>query len=413
MPPACVRAQRRDERCAKTDGGHWVRPHDRRSRPEVREIIGSETIGAVGKMTTWQKNRIQTPFGSGPVLVTGAAGFIGFHLTRALLNDGYPVIGVDNLNEYYDVNLKLSRLALLKERTGFSFVRGDIAEKEPLIALFRQHGFPLVLHMAAQAGVRYSIENPHAYTESNIQGFLNILEGCRLGGVRHLLYASSSSVYGANGCVPFSVHHNVDHPVSLYAATKKANELMAHSYSSLYGIPCSGLRLFTVYGPWGRPDMAIFSFTRAILEGRPIEVYREGRMHRDFTYIDDAVDMITRIMHCIPAANAGWDSHRADPATSAAPFRIYNLGNSRPVNLMDLVAILEKHLGRKAVIRWLPAQPGDMVDTCADMTDTEGQIGKIPRIALEDGLRRFVDWYRDYCGLEFPERDQRTASHGR
>lgn len=330
------------------------------------------------------------------LLVTGAAGFIGFHLAKRLLERGDRVVGFDNLNDYYDVTLKEARLAQLEGREGFSFVRGDLADREGMSRLFAEQGFDKVVNLAAQAGVRYSLVNPHAYIDSNISGFMNILEGCRHNGVEHLVYASSSSVYGANTLMPFSVHHNVDHPVSLYAATKKANELMAHTYASLYKLPCTGLRFFTVYGPWGRPDMALFLFTKAILEGRPIDVYNEGRMKRDFTFIDDIVEGVIRVTDLKPAPNPAWSGDAPDPGTSYAPYRIYNIGNNSPVELLRFIEALEEKLGRKAVRNLLPIQPGDVPATCADVDDLVRDAGFAPRTTIEEGIGRFVEWYRGY-----------------
>ena len=330
------------------------------------------------------------------ILVTGAAGFIGFHLARRLLQKGETVVGLDNLNPYYDVTLKEARLALLEKNGAFRFVRADVADRKAMAALFESERFDIVVHLAAQAGVRYSLENPHAYVESNLVGFMNVLEGCRHRDVRHLIFASSSSVYGANTRTPFSVHDNVDHPLSLYAATKKANELMAHTYASLYGLPCTGLRFFTVYGPWGRPDMALFLFTRAILEGRPIDVFNEGRMERDFTYIDDIVEGVARIMERIPAPDAAWNGAHPDPAISFAPYRLYNIGNNRPVALMDFIAILEGHLGREAKKNFLPMQAGDVPATFADVDDLMADTDFKPATPIEEGIGRFVAWYREY-----------------
>jgi UDP-glucuronate 4-epimerase len=330
------------------------------------------------------------------VLVTGAAGFIGFHLSRRLLEGGNEVVGVDNMTPYYDVTLKEARLSLLEASGAFRFIRSDIADRKAMAALFEAERFELVVNLAAQAGVRYSLENPHAYVESNLVGFMNVLEGCRHQHVRHLVFASSSSVYGANTRMPFSVHDNVDHPLSLYAATKKANELMAHTYASLYGLPCTGLRFFTVYGPWGRPDMALFLFTRAILEGRPIDVYNEGRMERDFTYIDDIVEGVTRIMERIPTPDAAWNDASPDPAISFAPYRLYNIGNNRPVKLMDFIATLEEHLGREAKKNFLPMQAGDVPATFADVDDLMADADFKPATPIEEGIRRFVAWYREY-----------------
>jgi UDP-glucuronate 4-epimerase len=330
------------------------------------------------------------------ILVTGAAGFIGFHLSRRLLERGNEVVGVDNMNPYYDVTLKEARLLLLEKNGAFRFIRADIADRKAMAALFEEERFDIVVNLAAQAGVRYSLENPYAYVESNIAGFMNVLEGCRHQHVRHLVFASSSSVYGANTRMPFSVHDNVDHPLSLYAATKKANELMAHTYASLYGLPCTGLRFFTVYGPWGRPDMALFLFTRAILEGRPIDVFNEGQMERDFTYIDDIVEGVARIMERIPVPDAAWNGASPDPAISFAPYRLYNIGNNQPVALMDFIAILEGHLGREAKKNFLPMQAGDVPATFADVDDLMADADFKPATPIEEGIRRFVAWYREY-----------------
>ena len=336
------------------------------------------------------------------ILVTGAAGFIGFHLSRRLLAEGKEIVGLDNLNPYYDVTLKQSRLKILEgvgtdlKSVPFSFVRADLADRKAMEALFAENRFEIVVNLAAQAGVRYSLENPQAYVESNLVGFMNILEGCRHHGVKHLVFASSSSVYGANTRMPFSVHDNVDHPLSLYAATKKANELMAHAYASLYKLPCTGLRFFTVYGPWGRPDMALFLFTRAILEGRPIDVFNEGRMKRDFTYIDDIVEGLVRILEKIPAPNPAWRGDAPDPSSSFAPYRLYNIGNNRPVALMEFIETLEEQLGRKAIRNFLPMQAGDMPATCADVDDLMAAVGFRPATPIAEGIRRFVAWYREY-----------------
>ncbi|HOF05641.1 MAG TPA: NAD-dependent epimerase [Syntrophales bacterium] len=330
------------------------------------------------------------------ILVTGAAGFIGFHLAKRLLAAGRTVVGVDNLNPYYDVRLKEDRLRILAEDGAFRFSRLDIADRDALASLFAREQPRIVVHLAAQAGVRYSLINPYAYLDSNLAGFLNILEGCRHHGVSHLVYASSSSVYGGNTRLPFSVHHNVDHPVSLYAATKKANELMAHAYAALYRLPCTGLRFFTVYGPWGRPDMALFLFTRAILAGEPIDVYNEGRMERDFTYIDDIVEGVLRVMEQPPAPDPAWDGEHPDPAASFAPYRLYNIGNHQPVPLLDFIAALEKSLGKKARMRLLPLQPGDVPATCADVEDLAAAVGFSPATPVATGIERFVDWYRKY-----------------
>ncbi len=329
-------------------------------------------------------------------LVTGAAGFIGFHVARRLLDRGDQVVGLDNVNDYYDVGLKRDRLRQLKEQEGFSFVELDVADRQTLPELFQQQQFETVIHLAAQAGVRYSLENPHVYVDSNLVGFVNILEACRHHRVRHLTYASSSSVYGANTTMPFSIHHNVDHPLSLYAATKKANELLAHTYSHLYGLPTTGLRFFTVYGPWGRPDMALFKFTRAILRDEPIDVYNHGQMQRDFTYIDDIAQGVIHVADRVPAGNPQWSGARPDPGTSQSPYRIYNIGNHQPVELMNLIAALEDCLGRKAEKRFLPMQPGDVPATFADVDDLVQDVGFRPATPIEDGIREFVNWYRGY-----------------
>jgi UDP-glucuronate 4-epimerase len=330
------------------------------------------------------------------ILVTGAAGFIGFHVSLRLLARGDDVIGLDNLNAYYDVRLKQARLDQLKGQKRFTFRQIDLSDREALQQMFADDHPRRIVHLAAQAGVRYSLTNPHAYVDSNLAGFMNILEGCRHNAVEHLVFASSSSVYGANTQMPFSVHQNVDHPVSLYAATKKANELMAHSYAHLYNLPCTGLRFFTVYGPWGRPDMAIFLFTRAILEGRPIDVFNNGRMRRDFTYIDDIVEGVVRTLDRTAAANPEWSGDRPDPATSRAPYRLYNIGNNQPVELMHLIETLEKALGKAAVKNRLPMQPGDIPATCADVDALSRDVGFKPATPIETGVRKFVDWYREF-----------------
>ena len=335
-----------------------------------------------------------------PVLVTGAAGFIGFHLSRRLLDEGRAVIGLDNLNDYYDVTLKEARLRQLRERDGFEFVRLDLSNRLGMESLFSANSFSCVVNLAAQAGVRYSIENPHSYIDSNLVGFTNILEGCRHREVPHLVYASSSSVYGANTAMPFSVHNNVDHPLSLYAASKKANELMAHTYSHLYGLPTTGLRFFTVYGPWGRPDMALFKFTRSILAGEPIDVFNYGKHRRDFTYIDDIVEGVVRVMANVPRPDGEWDSADPDPGTSSAPWRVYNIGNNKPVELMRYIEVIEECLGRAAEKNLLPLQPGDVPDTYADVTALVEDVGYHPDTPIEVGIKNFIDWYRDYFEVE-------------
>jgi UDP-glucuronate 4-epimerase len=333
------------------------------------------------------------------ILVTGAAGFIGYHTSERLLARGDEVVGFDNVNDYYDPTLKESRIARLAKHPGFRLVRGELGDRPVLDALFANERFDRVIHLAAQAGVRYSLTNPHAYIDSNLVGFLHILEGCRHNGVQHLTYASSSSVYGANTAMPFSVHQNVDHPVSLYAATKKANELMAHTYSHLYGLPTTGLRFFTVYGPWGRPDMAMFLFTKAILAGKPIDVFNHGRMQRDFTYIDDIVEGVIRTSDHTAAPDPEWDSDKPDPATSKAPYRIYNIGNNNPVELMYLIETLERSLGRTAEKRMLDIQPGDVPATYADVDALVQDVGFAPKTPIETGVRNFVAWYREYYAI--------------
>ncbi len=334
-------------------------------------------------------------------LVTGAAGFIGYHLSKRLLAQGIKVTGVDNLNPYYDVTLKKARLAQLEAFEAFSFHQAELADKSAMDAIFEKAkfektGFDVVVNLAAQAGVRYSLTNPHAYVESNLVGFVNILECCRHHQVKHLVFASSSSVYGANTNMPFSVHHNVDHPVSLYAATKKSNELMAHTYSHLYDLPCTGLRFFTVYGPWGRPDMALFLFTKAIMEGRPIKVFNEGKMQRDFTYIDDIVEGVVRVMASIPEPNPAWSGDRPDPGTSYKRYRIYNIGNNHPVTLTHFIETIEKKLGKKAIKELLPLQPGDVPATYADVDALVADVGFKPETSIEDGVEKFVTWYKSY-----------------
>ncbi len=349
------------------------------------------------------------------VLLTGSAGFIGFHCARRLLAEGHPVIAVDIVNEYYDVELKYARLRQLGfseadterlrrepgarlEKDNLVFYKADLRDREKIDEIFSHEKPQLVVHLAAQAGVRYSLQNPWAYMDSNILGFMSILENCRRQKVRHLVYASSSSVYGSNRTQPFSVRHNVDHPLSLYAASKKANELMAHSYAHLFGIPSTGLRFFTVYGPWGRPDMALFIFTDKIMRGEAIEVYNNGNMERDFTYIDDIVEGVWRVLNKIPAGDADWDGIRSDPSTSAAPYRLFNIGNNRPVGLLHFIALIEKELGRKAEKVLLPLQPGDVVSTCADISDLQRTVGYDPATDIETGIARFCAWYRDYYG---------------
>ncbi len=329
-------------------------------------------------------------------LVTGAAGFIGFHVAKRLLAAGATVVGLDSMSDYYDVQLKSNRLKQLESEAGFRFVKCDLADRPAIEQLFKSNQFDRVIHLAAQAGVRYSLENPHVYIESNLVGTCHILEGCRASKVPHLVYASSSSVYGSNTRMPFSVHDNVDHPVSLYAATKKANELMAHTYSHLFRIPTTGLRFFTVYGPWGRPDMALFLFTKAILAGEPIDVFNFGKMRRDFTYIDDIVEGILRVTENIPTPNPDWTGDHPDPATSAAPYKIYNIGNNNPVELLGMIEALENALGKKAERRLKPMQPGDVPATYADVDDLIKDVGFKPETPIEVGIEKFVDWYRAY-----------------
>lgn len=333
------------------------------------------------------------------VLVTGAAGFIGFHVCQKLLSRGDRIIGLDNLNDYYDVILKKNRLAQLQQNSDFSFHQLDLADREGMALLLTQHQFDGVIHLAAQAGVRYSIKNPYAYVDSNLVGFINILEGCRHSGVKHLVFASSSSVYGTNTKIPFAVQDNVDHPISLYAASKKANELMAHTYSYLYGLPTTGLRFFTVYGPWGRPDMALFLFTKAILAGQPIDVFNYGKMKRDFTYIDDIAEGVVRVLDRIPQPNSLWSGNIPDPSSSKAPYKIYNIGNNQPVELMHFIEVLENCLGIKAQKNMLPLQPGDVPVTYADVDDLVRDVGFRPNTPIEDGIKRFVSWYRAYYNV--------------
>jgi UDP-glucuronate 4-epimerase len=329
------------------------------------------------------------------ILVTGAAGFIGFHVTKKLLEKGHKVVGLDNLNDYYDVQLKYDRLKNI-EHPNFCFIKADLKDRDKIRELFKDYQPEVVINLAAQAGVRYSLENPYVYVDSNIAGFLNILEESKRNHIKHLIYASSSSVYGANTKLPFSVHDNVDHPVSLYAATKKANELMAHTYSHLYGLPTTGLRFFTVYGPWGRPDMALFIFTKAILEGKPIELFNNGIMKRDFTYIDDIVEAITRLIDTVPSGNKQWDGNTPDPGTSYAPYKIYNIGNQNPVNLMDFVTAIENKIGKKAIKKLVPMQMGDVPATFADTDDIYEAIRFKPSTSIEEGVSHFIDWYRRY-----------------
>jgi len=330
------------------------------------------------------------------VMVTGSAGFIGFHLCRKLLDNNIAVVGLDNLNPYYDPELKKARLAQLTPNPLYSHVSLDLSDRAGMAELFAGHGFDAVVNLAAQAGVRYSLINPHSYVDTNIVGFVNLLEGCRYSGVKHFVFASSSSVYGVNTKMPFSVHHNVDHPVSLYAASKKSNELMAHTYAHLFGLPVTGLRFFTVYGPWGRPDMAYFLFTKAILEDRPIDVFNHGKMVRDFTYIDDIVEGVYRVIHRRPEPNMAWDSNNPDPATSKGPYRIYNIGNNQKVDLMHFIEVLEECLGKKAEKNFLPMQPGDVPATYANIDDLMRDVGFKPNTPIEEGIKHFVAWYRKY-----------------
>ena len=330
------------------------------------------------------------------ILVTGAAGFIGFHLTQNLLARGDEVVGLDNLNDYYRVQLKQDRLSQLAGHENFQFIEMDLADRKRMPGVFKSEQFDVVVNLAAQAGVRYSLENPHAYIDANVVGFTNVLEGCRHNGVKHLVYASSSSVYGGNTTMPFSIHHNVDHPISLYAATKKANELMSHTYSHLYGLATTGLRFFTVYGPWGRPDMALFLFTEAIVAGKPINVFNNGKMRRDFTYVADIVEGITRVADNTAAANSDWSSATPDPATSASPYRVYNIGNNQPVELMYLIEVLEDCLGMKAEKNFMEMQPGDVPATFADVDDLIRDVDFKPATPIETGVANFVEWYREY-----------------
>jgi UDP-glucuronate 4-epimerase len=333
------------------------------------------------------------------VLVTGAAGFIGFHVAQRLLSQGREVVGLDIVNDYYDPKLKQARLDILKRHPNFSFVKLDLADRARMKKLFADKRFPVVIHLAAQAGVRYSLENPHAYVDANLEGFINVLEGCRHNGCKHLLFASSSSVYGANTKLPFSVQDNVDHPVSLYAASKKANELMAHAYSHLYRIPSTGLRFFTVYGPWGRPDMAMFIFAKAILDGTPIKLFNHGKMRRDFTFVEDVSETVARLIDRPPQGNPNWSGDKPDPSSSAAPWKIYNIGNNNPEDLMHVVSLLEKEFGRTVTKEMLPMQPGDVPATYADIEDLARDIGFRPSTTIEEGIARFAKWYRDYHNL--------------
>lgn len=332
-------------------------------------------------------------------LITGAAGFIGMHTSLRLLERGDNVIGLDNLNDYYDVTLKQARLARLQAHANFSFHKLDVVDRDGVAALFEAQKPQRVIHLAAQAGVRYSITNPHAYIDSNVQGFTNVLEGCRHNGIEHLVYASSSSVYGGNTAMPFSEHHNVDHPVSLYAATKKANELMAHTYSHLFNLPTTGLRFFTVYGPWGRPDMALFLFANAMLSGKPIDVFNNGNMVRDFTYIDDIVEGLIRVADKTATPNPSFEAAKPDPATSSAPYRVFNIGNNQPTKLMDYIGALEAAMGIDAQKNYLPMQPGDVPATAANTDELNAWVGFKPNTAVADGVRRFADWYRSYYSV--------------
>ena len=333
------------------------------------------------------------------ILVTGAAGFIGFHVTQRLLAAGHQIVGIDNLNDYYDVGLKQSRLDLIAQHPSFRFIKMELADRAAMASLFEQHAFQRVIHLGAQAGVRYSIDNPHAYADANLIGHLNILEGCRHHKIEHLLYASSSSVYGLNRKMPFSTDDSVDHPVSLYAATKKANELMSHTYSHLYNLPTTGLRFFTVYGPWGRPDMALFKFTRAMIAGDAIDVYNRGEMKRDFTYIDDIAEAIVRLQDVIPQRDESWTVETGSPATSSAPYRVYNIGNSQPTSLIKYIEAIEKALGVTAKKNLLPMQPGDVLETSADTEALYQAIGFTPQTGVEEGVARFVSWYREFYNV--------------
>jgi len=331
-----------------------------------------------------------------PILVTGAAGFIGYHVARRLLQQGRRVVGLDNLNGYYDPALKRARLEQLAAFSAFRFEQCDVADRARIAALFSAQRFPSVVHLAAQAGVRHSLVDPHAYAESNLTGFLNVLEGCREAACRHLVYASSSSVYGGNSKIPFSTSDNVDHPLNLYGATKKANELMAHAYAHLFALPATGLRFFTVYGPWGRPDMAVWLFTQAILQGKPIRLFNHGQMKRDFTYIDDVVEAVVRLIERPAVADAAWSGTTPNPATSVAPWHVYNIGNHTPVEVNELVRLIEEATGRTAIRELVPMQPGDMAETCADVADLQAAVGFAPDTPIAEGVRRFVEWYRGY-----------------
>jgi UDP-glucuronate 4-epimerase len=333
-----------------------------------------------------------------PILVTGAAGFIGYHVARRLLKQGRTVVGIDNLNAYYDPALKQARLAELARLSGFRFEQCDIADRERMAALFSAQRFRHVIHLAAQAGVRHSLVEPHAYADANLVGFLNVLEGCRQAKTEHLLYASSSSVYGGNSVTPFRTSENVDHPLSLYGATKKANELMAHAYAHLFGIPATGLRFFTVYGPWGRPDMAMWLFTQSILQGRPIRLFNNGNMKRDFTYVDDVAEAVVRLIDRPPQPDPGWDGAAPNPASSFAPWRVYNIGNHTPVEVTEVVRLIEEALGKTAIREFAPMQPGDVPETCADVADLEAEIGFRPGTPIAEGVRHFVEWYAGYAG---------------
>jgi UDP-glucuronate 4-epimerase len=334
-----------------------------------------------------------------PILVTGAAGFIGFHVARRLLQAGKPVVGIDNLNAYYDPALKQARLSEVERLPGFTFVKLDLADRQGMAQLFKERQFEHVVHLAAQAGVRHSLIDPHAYVDANLTGVVNVLEGCRHNGCKHLLYASSSSVYGNNSKMPFSIHENVDHPLSLYGATKKANELMAHAYAHLFRLPSTGLRFFTVYGPWGRPDMAMWIFAKAILAGEPIKLFNHGNMRRDFTYVDDIVEAIVRLINRTPEPNLTWDSASPDPGSSNAPWHVYNIGNNKPVDLLDVVHLLEQAIGKAAKRELLPMQPGDVPATCADVDELMRDVGFRPATPISDGIREFIKWYVEYHRL--------------